>query len=83
MLHQCDFCGRSNPKFKFRNQARKATPEYFSACVDCAILVEDGDLRELVRRNMCWMRTDLMGAITVAHELAVTYAQISRRRETF
>ncbi len=91
MKVNCDFCGQSNPKYRFPHPA---IPDgvvlhdafefgYFYACVQCTIDFEDGNLTVLVERTMrlpAFVRYEEF-AVLVRLELARIYRMLERRRE--
>jgi hypothetical protein len=87
MKMKCDFCDSPSPKFQFRNPAIHCTvfcatfePGYFAACADCAILLEDDRLAELVERVVKMQNAGKLGRL-YREELLAVYSQVSRLRE--
>jgi hypothetical protein len=85
----CDFCGLPNPKYQFANpqmRCRVLAVEFeaghFAACADCAILLEDGKLTELIDRSLDTHSVrSTYARILAANELLSVYSRISRQRE--
>jgi hypothetical protein len=90
---RCDFCGERNPKYKFANPPIRSecfqtvfAPGYFAACVDCAMLAEDGRWTTLAVRALgspLYGDLILEAGFDVQGELAIIYSKISRTREPF